>query len=306
MDFFIKLLFQHWSFNPYLIAVIGLFFLTEYRGYRYLRSQDKFDLAAKLPKRTSLSSRFLIFIAGGSVLLLILISPLNYWAGYYFWVHMIQHIFLMLVSPFLIVVSAPWSIMYWGLPSQWRYRLRRNFSKSQLGTTLRAIGRIAISPKVAIGLFSITMILWMVPSLFDLAMENPVIGFYGMDLSMFIVGILLFSSVLGIDYPHWPQSSPSGQIAGLMVPAVVMWMIAIVIGMFGQHNWYSCYAHLPGITMSSYGSQQIGAAELWVCGDFSLTPALDLVVKRFLYREEMLLKQQDRELSLLINLTNKN
>lgn len=275
-----RLLYQHWSYDPaVLVGVVAM--VLELAGYRRLRG-----------RRAAMSGRGMgfrrvqvwLFGLGVGIAVGAVTSPIDYWSDYYFWVHMLQHILLMLIAPFIITLAAPWATMYWGLPTRWRRRIGRGVFRSVPGRWLRAVGRFCIHPAISVGLFTAVMVGWLVPAAYDLAYENQTVHVYGMHLSMFVSGMLVFATALGTKYPAWPRASIRGQLAAIIVPALVMWGMAMALGLFATGSWYPVYAHLPGVTMSPFASQRLGGGELWVCGDLSLVPALVLVVKRFLDR----------------------
>jgi putative membrane protein len=263
---------ENWSFDPFVIVVAFVVALHEL-GLRNLKRRSRAERA----RGRRINS--LLFYAGLGVLLLAVVSPIDYWADYYFFAHMIEHILIMFFAPILIVAGAPWLPLVHGFPVRVRRRVMRAVLLGSWAGPLRALGRFVTAGWVAVVLFNVTMVIWHLPALFDLAETNQDVHIWLMHASFFVTGILFWLQIIP-SHPVKPKLGTGSQIAAILATNAVMIFLAMALSIFTDHSVYPVYDHLPGITMSPFASQQIGAAILWVCGDFWAFPALVVLFRR--------------------------
>jgi putative membrane protein len=262
---------SNWSFDPFLIvaAVVAVWHEIGLRR-----------LAQRSPDRARQRRlRSLWFYAGLVVLLIAVESPIDYWANDYFFVHMLQHLLLMFAAPSLIVAGAPGQPLLEALPARGWSRPSRGWSRP-----LRAAGGFALRPWVSIGLFNLVMIVWHLPGPYDFAETNPAVRVWLMHGSFLAAGLLFWLQY--IPSPPFRRRMPLlSQAGGLLLTNLIMIGLAMALSIFEQQSIYSVYAHVPGVTLPPLADQQIGAAILWVCGDFWAVPAMIAIVRQIIETE---------------------
>jgi putative membrane protein len=260
----------HWSFDPFLVLAVVVAGWYEIGLWRMARRSG--------PERTrERRLRSLWFYAGLVVLLLAVESPVDYWAYDYFFVHMIQHLLLMFAAPSLIVAGAPWQPWVEALPG----RLRRGVLAGTWSRPLRALGALVLRPWVSIGIFNAVMIFWHLPGPYDLAERNQAIHVWLMLGSFCVAGVLFWLQF--IPSPPFRRQMPLlSRAAALLVTNVIMIGLAMALSIFSSGSVYSVYAHIPGVTLPPFADQQIGAAILWVCGDFWAVPTMIAIIRQMM------------------------
>jgi cytochrome c oxidase assembly factor CtaG len=283
----------HWSFDPFLIIAVGLAGWHEI-GLRRLARRSR-------PERTrERRGRSWWFYAGLAVLLLAVESPVDYWADDYFFVHMIQHLLLMFAAPSLIVAGAPWQplldALNWALPGGAGRRVTRGVLAGGWSRPLRGLGRLLLRPWVSVALFNAAMLVWHLPGPFDLAGENQAVHVWLMHGTMFGAGVLFWLQF--IPSPPFRRRMPLlSQAGALLGTNVVMIGIAMTLSIFVQGSVYPVYHGVPGVTLPAFADQQIGAAILWVCGDFWAMPSMVVIVRRMVAAEGGMSAAVDKILS---------
>jgi putative membrane protein len=268
---------DHWSFDPFIIVVAVLVIWHEI-GLARLAQRSRPERTAQRRRRSWL------FYAGLAMLLLAVISPVDYWADGYFFVHMFQHMLLMFAAPTLVVAGAPWQPLLDGLPGRAGQAVTRGTLRGGWSRPLRAVGGFLLRPWVSVTLFSLVMIVWHLPALFDLGQNSQAVHIWLMHGSFFIAGVLFWLQFIPSP-PFRRRMSLPAQVAALVATNVVMWVLAMSMSILTQVSWYSVYDHVPGVTLPPFADQQIGAAILWVCGDFWAIPALIVVMRRLIEQD---------------------
>jgi putative membrane protein len=267
----------HWTFDPMIVLVVATVALHEV-GLHRLAAHSQ---AARTRRRRL---RSYLFYGGLAVLVIAIASPIDYWASEYFYIHMIEHVLLAFALPVLIVAGAPWVPMLFCLPVGPRRRLGRFLYLDPRARGLRSAGRFLRQPTVALVLFNAAMIVWHVPAAFTFAERNAWAHIWLMHASFIVTGILFWLQIIP-SHPLRPARSALWQAGAILSTNVVMTVLAISMSFLTAVSWYPTYAHLPGVTLSPFADQQIGAAILWVCGDFWAYPALYIVIRRAIESE---------------------
>jgi cytochrome c oxidase assembly factor CtaG len=230
------------------------------------------------------------------VLLIAVESPIDYWADDYFFVHMIQHLLLMFAAPTLIVAGAPWQPLLDALPGRSGQSVTRGVLAGGWSRPLRAVGGFFLRPWVAVALFNLVMVVWHLPGPYDLAENNQAVHIWLMHASFFAAGVLFWLQF--IPSPPFRRRMPlPSQAAALLVTNAIMIGIAMSLSIFVSGSVYSVYNHVPGVTLPPFADQQIGAALLWVCGDFWALPTLIVIVRQIIASEGSTSAAVDRILS---------
>ena len=280
---------EHWSFDPFLILAVVVAGWHEVGLWRLARRSR--------PERTrERRLRSLWFYAGLAVLLLAVESPIDYWADDYFFVHMIQHLLLMFAAPTLIVAGAPWQPLLDALPGHSGRSMTREVLAGGWSRPLRAVGGFVLRPWVSVALFNAAMIVWHLPGPFDLAETNQAVHIWLMHASFFVAGVLFWLQF--IPSPPFRRRMPLvSQAAALLVTNVVMIGIAMSLSIFVNGSVYPVYDHVPGVTLPPFADQQIGAAILWVCGDFWALPTMIVIVRQLIVTDGSLTAALDKMLN---------
>ena len=277
---------RHWSLDPFIIGVV-ITVLAHERGLSRLRAHSAPERVRRRRRRS------LLFYSGLAVLLVAVVSPIDYWSSHYFFVHMMEHVLIAFAAPVLIVAGAPWIPMMFALPVKTRRKVGRYFYLSVRARIFRAVGRFVRNPWVAVLSFNAAMLVWHVPRLFTFSEDNQAVHIWLMHGSFIVTGVLFWLQIIP-SYPMRPAKSAIWQAGAIIATDVTMTVLAISMSFLTAVSWYPTYAHLAGVTLSPFADQQIGAAILWVCGDFWALPALYVVLRRAIDQDGSLSSVFDR------------
>lgn len=222
------------------------------------------------------------FFAGLVALLLALLSPIAAYSERLFFMHMVQHLLLLLAAPSLLLLGKPLVPMLWGLPVGARRWVARQMTP---GSVLSRIGDVLTNPIVAVVAFTLTVAIWHVPAFYDAAQGRTLT--HDLEHLMFFGVALLY---------WWPVIHPAGGRRRLsyawaipyLVPPFVEGMLLGILLTFADTPLYRTYAAMePTWGLSTLSDQQIGGLVMWIPGGlFFLIPVLGILTAIFRQEDE--------------------
>ena len=215
----------------------------------------------------------------GAIFVLILASsaPVDILSGRLFWVHMIQHLLMLVVIAPLLVAGAPLLPLWLGLPG-WARSLVRVSSLLKVGSPFHRFGHWLRQPVVSCGLLIIGMWAWHWPALYDLALTNAVIHDWCEHLTFLVVSAIYWTQVI----PSPPLRLRLGYLGRMVYLGVAIAqnvVLAVLLG-FAPAPLYAPYAHLVSVPggLSALADQRLGAGIMWTAGDFPFIGTLCILV----------------------------
>ena len=205
--------------------------------------------------------RAVAFSAGCIAVAIALLSPVAVYSERLFFMHMIQHLLLLLIAPPLLLLGKPLVPMLWGLPGSWRRSLGQVLGP---GRILARIGHILTMPLFAAAAFIITIAVWHIPVFYDAAQGRSLT--HDLEHLMFFGTALLY---------WWPVIHPAGGRRRLsyalalpyLLPPFLESMLIGVLLTFADRPLYRTYAEMAmpwGFNVVT--DQQLGGLIMWIPG----------------------------------------
>ncbi|HYL43776.1 MAG TPA: cytochrome c oxidase assembly protein [Ktedonobacteraceae bacterium] len=260
-----------WNWEPSI--VIGTALLVGLYLYGIGPLRRKYHLADEVKR-----GQVVAFLLGIGIIFLALVSPLDELGdSYLFSAHMVQHLFITIVGPPLLLMGTPG----WLLQPLWRNR------------TVFLIARVFTFPALAFFLYNADFWLWHAPPLYNATLENQ--GIHILEHVTFIVfGVLYW----------WPILSPSEELPRLSLGGQVLYIflagmptVALGAGLTFLPPLYAPYLAAPRIWgLSAAVDQQLGGLIMWIPGNIFYIVIISILFIRWMQKQDA--KQQASEASL--------
>jgi cytochrome c oxidase assembly factor CtaG len=260
-----------WTGGPALAWVLfaaGLYWLGGRHGVR-------------APPTTAGRWRTVAFVAGLATIVVALDTSIDDLADKLLWVHMVQHVLLLMVAPPLLALGRPWNRMWHGFPLGLRRSIARAVAQGPRWALVRRAARSLRGPALSWVLFNVTLVGWHLPAAYDLTLRSPAV--HALEHAMFFgTGLLFWTRV--IDSPPWRSPlNDASRAAYVGLAIVVSWALAIVLAVSTSPLYapYAAEASRPG-GISALADQQLAAGVMWVPGSIPFTIAILFIAYRWL------------------------
>jgi putative membrane protein len=274
MDPVLSALLLSWDLRIEIIATLVLMGCIYSRGWWHLRRQPA--NRGRLAKGWRLAA----YLGGLFILGMALMSPIDVLAGQLFFMHMIQHLLLVMIVPPLLWLANPLPFLLWGLPARARHQAGSLLSR---GSAFRRSLYMVTAPGLVWMAFVAFLLGWHDPNAYNAALRSDLI--HDLEhLTFFVTAMLFWWLVIGAG-PRLRSLSPGVRLALLLVTVPVNMAVGVVIAFAGQpiYTYYTTVPRLWGITATL--DQMIGGVIMWIPGSMMYVLAALIIISRLIQTE---------------------
>lgn len=291
MDPVLKAILLSWDWKIEVIVVLALAGTLYSRGWWQLRQRSRgasqrYRRAVRSRWRLAVGWRLWAYWGGLLSVALALLSPIDALGQQLFFMHMVQHLLLIMIAPPLLLVANPMPFVLWGLPTGWRRKIGGLFSQAlHRESGFRHWLRLLTQPGIIWMIWVVSLIGWHDPSMYNAALRFEWV--HNVEhLTFFIASMLLWWHLTGAGPRIHKQFGLLGRIA-LVMSVVPPNMLTGVVLAFATQGYYSYYESVPRLWgFDVLMDQQLGGVIMWVPGSMMYIIAALILIGRFLSQED--------------------
>ena len=233
--------------------------------------------------KTNFISPFKVTLISIALFLLILIleGPIDFYAKEMFFIHMIQHLTLMVIIAPLLLSANAMPIFIWGTPKKMRSALSKPFAGNSFS---KKILTIITRPRYSLLLYVLNLYLWHIPFFYNLTLSSDTFHFINHAFFVFMALLL-----------WWPIIGPAPVRTNLTIPQKIVYVLVAVtpsaalaafITLSGDpiYNYESTPLHWN--MLSHKEDQTWGGLIMWLPGNFLFFGVLTTLFFKWSKQEE--------------------
>ena len=291
MDPVLKAVLLSWDWRADVIVLLALAGTLYLWGWARLRRRTSPTSQPQLP-RTRRRQRLVVrwrpisYLFGLFFVALALLSPIDVLGGQLFFMHMVQHLLLIMIAPPLLLVANPLPFLLWGLPDNWRRTAGRAVGQllHRQSASRRRL-RAATTPGVVWMAWVIALVGWHDPNAYDAALRSDLV--HDLEhLTFFVTGMLFWWHVTGAGPRIHKQISLIGRIIYVLSAVPPNMLLGVALA-FASEPIYTHYTAVPRLwSLSVIDDQRVGGFIMWVPGSMMYIIAALILIGRLLQGEE--------------------
>jgi putative membrane protein len=257
-----------WTFDPLVILSLSAAAFLYVEGVRNVRRRH--------PRSGWPRSSTAWYFAGLAMVSVALVSPIDYLADRLFWVHMVQHVLLMMVAAPFMLLGRPITLALMGSSPPVRKRV--------VGVTHSGFARALGSPLLGLGCFAAVLWVSHFSWVYDAALTNNLL--HAAEHLVFLLAALLFWWPVVARDPGSARLSYPARLLYLFLAMPVMSLLGLVITM-SNHVLYAHYrVTAPAYGMTAMVDQGLGGTIMWASSMVIGTLALSAVLIDWMERDD--------------------